>query len=41
VVKDFVEIMEMQKRYDDALPQDRRLGIGGEIYCLVMLPPIQ
>lgn len=41
VVKDFVEIMEMQKRYDDAQPQDQRLGIGGEIYFLVMLPPAE
>ena len=41
LVRYFVDIMEIQKQHDDQQPIGRRLGIGGEVYFLVMLPPAE
>lgn len=39
LIRYFVDIMEIQKQHDDRQPIGKRLGIGGEIHFLVMLPP--
>ena len=34
--RDFIEIIKNQKKQDEALPSEERIGIGGDIHFLVM-----
>ena len=35
-LEDIIGLVEQQKKRDDSLPQDKRLGIGGEIHFLLL-----